>query len=130
MPGELQKEVMTTKAKVLVVEDEQAILKILGIKLRVSGYSVITAHDGEEGLQLLDSARPDVLLLDIILPGMNGLELLEELRSRSRLPVIVFSARPENGQEALRLGADNFLAKPFDVDELVKTIDEVLSRRQ
>ncbi len=121
---------MRTKAKVLVVEDEQAILKILGIKLRVSGYSVITAHDGEEGLQLLDSARPDVLLLDIILPGMDGLEVLEELRSRSRLPVIVFSARPENAQEALRLGADNFLAKPFDVDELVKTIDEALSRRQ
>ena len=114
---------MNSKSRILLVEDEQAILKILTIRLRVSGYDVITALNGEEGLKLVDSARPDIVLLDIIMPGIDGLQVLEKLRAHSDMPVIAFSARPENAQRAISLGANDFLAKPFDVDDLVKRID-------
>ncbi len=117
---------METKGKILLVDDEPAILKVLGIKLRVLGYEVITALSGEAGLQLANSAKPDMLLLDIILPGIDGFQVLEKLRLRSELPIIAFSARTENGPKALSLGANDFLTKPFDVDELVRRIEGLL----
>ncbi len=117
---------METKAKILLVDDEPAILKVLGIKLRVSGYEVITAISGEEALELIESARPDMVLLDIILPGIDGLQVLQKVRPSSDLPIIAFSARSENGPKALSLGASDFLTKPFDVDELVRRIERLL----
>ncbi len=121
---------METRGRVLLVDDEAAILKILRIKLRVSGYDVISAPDGEKALELVDAAKPDIMLLDILMPGIDGFQVLKRLRTRSDLPVIVFSARPENAQVALDLGADDFLAKPFDVDDLVKRIYRVLDWRE
>lgn len=116
------------KKKVLVVDDERAILTVLGIKLRISGYDVVTASNGEQALALVKSARPDLMLLDVIMPGMDGFEVLERVRVASELPVIVFSARPENGERALSLGANDFLPKPLDVDDMVSRIGKLLGR--
>ncbi len=121
---------MPVKKKILLVDNEQAILKVLSIKLRVSGYDVITALGGQEALNLVNSASPDIMLLDVIMPGMNGFEVLQKLRINSALPVIVFSARLENAKKALSLGANDFLAKPFNVNDLVKRIEMVLEHKE
>jgi two-component system KDP operon response regulator KdpE len=118
---------MKARKKILLVDDERAILKVIGIKLTISGYDVVSAYEGQEALNLLASACPDIMLLDVIMPGIDGFEVLQKLREFSDLPVIVVSARPENAEEAFRLGANDFLAKPLDVNELVEKIDTVLS---
>ncbi len=115
------------KKRVLIVDDERAILKVLGIKLGISGYEVITASKGPEALQLIDQACPDIMLLDVIMPGMDGFTVLKEVRTRTDLPVIVLSARPENGQIARGLGANDFLSKPFDLDDLIIDIQKLLN---
>jgi DNA-binding response OmpR family regulator len=116
------------KKRVLIVDDERAILTVLDIKLRVSGYDVVTASNGEEALDLVKSMCPDIVLLDVIMPGMDGFEVLQKLRAVSELPVIVFSARLENAQKAFSLGANDFLAKPLDMDEVVRKIEELLDQ--
>jgi len=120
---------MQTKKKILLVDDELSILRLLTIKLKVSGYDVMTATDGQEALDLIDSARPDIMLLDVIMPGIDGFEVLRRLRPASRLPIIVYSARTTNKHEALSLGANDFLPKPFDVDELEKRIALLLDHK-
>ena len=120
---------MRDKKKVLLVDDERAILKVLSIKLRISGYDVVTASGGQEALDLVKSESPDIMLLDVIMPGIDGFGVLEKLRTFSELPVIVFSARPENAQKALSLGANDFIAKPLDVDDLVKRIEILLDHK-
>lgn len=120
---------MKEKKKVLVVDDESAILRILSIKLRISGYDVVTAPGGKEALDLIYSVRPNIVLLDVIMPGVDGFEVLRKLRTVSDLPVIVFSASSENSQKALTLGANDFLPKPLNLDDLVKRIDTLLGKR-
>lgn len=118
---------MATKGKIMLVDDEPSILKVLSIKLRVSGYQVISALNGDEALKLIKSEKPDVVLLDVIMPGMDGFEVLQKLRAFSKLPVIVVSARPEYSRQAMTLGANAFIAKPFDIDELLKKIEQFLN---
>ena len=118
---------MTQARKVLVVDDEPAILKVLRIKLRVSGFDVTTATDGQQALELVRVEPPDIMLLDLVMPRKDGFDVLRELRAFSQMPVIVFSARPENAQLALDSGANAFLPKPFDVDELVQRIRYLLA---
>lgn len=117
------------RKRVLVVDDERAILTVLRVKLGISGYDVSTASSGEEALALINSMHPDIMLLDVIMPGMDGFEVLEKVRAVSELPVIVISARPENRQRALNLRANDFLAKPLDVDELVGRIEVLLGKK-
>ena len=121
---------MPTRKKILLVDDEPGILRVLSIKLRVSGYDVITASHGQEALDLIRSASPDIVLLDVIMPGIDGFEVLKELRITSRLPVIAYSAGTSNMQEALRLGANDFVNKPFDVNELVKRVGLLLDYKE
>jgi DNA-binding response OmpR family regulator len=128
-PSQIEKGFAKTRKKVLVVDDERAILKVFSIKLRISGYDVITASNGREALELFKKESPDIMLLDVIMPGLDGFEVLQSLRSFSKVPVIVFSAMPENAQKALNLGADEFLAKPFNVDEIVKKITRLLHQK-
>jgi DNA-binding response OmpR family regulator len=118
-----------TKKKILIVDDERAILKVLSIKLKISGYDVTTALSGEEALELVNSAKPDIMLLDVIMPGVDGFEVLQKLRPTYQVPVIVLSVRPENAQKALSLGANDFIAKPLDVDDLVKRIEILLDHK-
>ncbi len=122
---------MNTEAKkqcVLVVDDQPKVLRFVEIDLKVRGFEVITTTSGSEALELVRSARPDVMLLDIIMPGMNGLEVLEKLRDFTQLPVIAFSASPGNYHDAMRLGANDFVTKPFQPDEMASKIESLLSR--
>jgi len=111
---------------VLLVEDEQRILRFMNIALRAAGYRVITATTGEQALELVQSEKPDMMLLDIFLPGMNGLDALRRLRTFSQMPVIVISARDSLGPQALELGANEFIVKPFRPDDLIQRMRAIL----
>lgn len=117
------------KSKILIVDDEERLLRILNIKFRVSGYETITASGGGKALELIKIENPDIVLLDIIMPGMDGFQVLEEMRTFSDIPVIAFSARPENGLKAIKTGANEFIAKPFDVEKLTERIKKVLGKK-
>lgn len=117
------------KTRVLVVDDEPRILRLLCTSLSAHGYEVITATNGEEALELARVEQPDIILLDVFLPVMDGFEVLQKLRSFSRLPVVAFSASNSVRDRVLNLGANDFVAKPFVPDDLVKTIETLLARR-
>ncbi len=114
---------------VLVVDDDVKILRFIRSSLTLAGYVVITTTSGEEALKLVESEKPNVMLLDILMPVMDGFEVLRKLRAVSELPVIAVSAQASAAEEALRLGANDFLAKPFRPDELVNRIKALLNHR-
>lgn len=111
---------------VLVVEDEPRILRFLSISLRASGYNIVTAIRGDQVIGLVKSEKPDIIILNVFLPGADGFEVLKELRTFSQLPVIVMSARDSLGSNALELGATEFLAKPFKPEQLIRGIRNIL----
>ena len=113
--------------RVLIVDDEPRILNFLATKLRLSGYEVITASDGAEALEQVQAQEPDMVVLDILMPKMDGFTALKELRTFSPVPVIILSAKGANTDKVrgLSLGADDYLAKPFSPDELVARIEAV-----
>jgi two-component system KDP operon response regulator KdpE len=116
--------------RVLLVDDEPRIINFLRAKLKASGYEVLSAGDGIEGLELVHAQEPDMIVLDIMMPRKDGFEMLQELRTFSSTPVIILSARQDDSDKikGLNLGADDYLAKPFTPDELVARI-EALRRR-
>ncbi len=122
----------TKKLKILVAEDDLSILTGLSMNLRFEGYDVLQAQDGRSALQKAIDEAPDLLVLDVMMPQMNGFEVLQELRNRgSAVPVVVLSAK---GLEAdkivgLNLGADDYVVKPFALQELLARIRAVLRRR-
>jgi two-component system KDP operon response regulator KdpE len=111
---------------VLVVDDHPKVLRFVEIDLRLRGFEVIATTSGSEALKLVKSTRPDIVLLDIIMPGVDGFEVLKKLRDFTQLPVIAFSASPGNYSEAMRLGANDFIPKPFQPDEMVRRIKALL----
>jgi two-component system KDP operon response regulator KdpE len=115
------------KQRVLVVDDQPKVLRFIEIDLKLRGFEVITTTSGSEALELVRSAKPDIMLLDIIMPGMDGFEVLKKLRNFTQLPVIAFSASPGNYHEAMRLGANDFMSKPFQADEMASKIKSLLS---
>ena len=116
------------KRRVLVVDDERRVLKFMEIDLRFRGFEVITATSGKEALQLIRSTKPDIMLLDIVMPEMDGFHVLKRLRTFSLMPVIAFSANIANYDEAIRLGASAFVSKPFKTDDIIGKIDACLNR--
>ncbi len=116
--------------RVLIVDDEPRILKFLDLKLKTSGYEVLTASNGPEALAQVKAQDPDLLVLDVVMPGMDGFETLKQVRSISLVPVIILSAKESNADKVmgLKLGADDYLAKPFNPDELVARIEAVRRR--
>jgi two-component system KDP operon response regulator KdpE len=106
---------------VLLVDDDLAMLRTLSMNLEARGYRVSTAQDGESALAALRQAQPDLVILDLGLPGVSGADALRELRTWSAVPVIVLSARhgSDDKVEALDLGADDYVTKPFGIDELL-----------
>ncbi len=121
---------MVKKFRILLVDDEERILNFLMSKLKASGYEVIAARDGAEALEQVQGQEPDLMVLDLIMPRMDGFEALKELRRFSAMPVIVLSARGDDADKikGLSLGADDYLAKPFNPDELVARIEAVRRR--
>jgi two-component system KDP operon response regulator KdpE len=122
---------MTGKAHILVVDDEQQILRALRTILTQHDYQVSTAGSGEEGLALAATAQPDILVLDLGLPDLNGVEVCRRLREWSNLPVIILSAHDSEGEKvaALDAGADDYLTKPFGVEELLARIRVALRHK-
>ena len=118
------------KFRVLVVDDEARILNFLISKLKACGYEVITAVNGLEGLEQAKAQEPDLIVLDLLMPKMNGLEMLKELRGFSTSPVIVLTAKGSDNDRirGLQLGADDYLPKPFNPDELVARIEAIRRR--
>jgi two-component system KDP operon response regulator KdpE len=116
--------------KALVVEDDPRIGKTLEANLRARGYEADLAASGEQALRLAAGGRPDVVILDLGLPGMDGLDVVRELRGWTRVPIVVVSARgtDEARVKALDLGADDYVTKPFSIDELFARVRAVLRR--
>jgi two-component system KDP operon response regulator KdpE len=121
---------VTHGARILVVDDEPQILRSLRTTLASHGYDVQTAATGEEALAAVDGRLPDLVVLDLVLPGLSGLEVCRRLRARSSLPILVLSARGDERDKvaALDLGADDYLTKPFGVNELLARIRAALRR--
>jgi len=114
------------KKSILVVDDEPRIGKILSIKLRLYGYEVITTTSGAEAIELIRKQEPDIVLLDMLLPDVAGLEVLGRVRAFSQVPIVVFTAKPDIIQSAMKLGANDSITKPFDPDQVVKKIGMIL----
>jgi len=117
-------------ASILVVDDEREIVRSLQRSLHAHGYTVFTASTGEEALEKLTQNRPDLLLLDLLLPGMSGLEVCRQVRAVSNVPIIVLSVKntERDKVEALDLGADDYIAKPFGMKEVLARVRVVLRR--
>jgi two-component system, OmpR family, KDP operon response regulator KdpE len=115
---------------ILVVDDEGAMRKLLALNLAARGYTVLEATDGSEALQRLAEHTVDLLLLDISLPGPNGLQVLEAVRRDQRVPVLMLSARSQERDKvgALDMGADDYLTKPFGIEELLARVRSLLRR--
>lgn len=119
--------------RILIVEDDLSILTGLSMSLRYEGFEVLQAQDGKAGLQKALDESPDLMVLDIMMPQLNGYEVLEELKKRgSRMPVIVLSARGQERDKVigLDLGADDYIVKPFGLQEVLARVRSVLRRRE
>lgn len=117
-------------ATILIVDDEQNILNIVSAYLQAEGYTVHTASDGPSGLKAARTLKPDLLILDIMLPGLDGIELLTQLRRESDVYVIMLTAKSEETDKiiGLSVGADDYLTKPFSARELVARVKAALRR--
>lgn len=115
---------------VLIVEDEQAIANIIAFNLKRDGFDVLVAEDGIKGLSLALSDKVDLVLLDVMLPGMDGFEVLRRVREKSTVPVIMVTAREEERDKIMGLdnGADDYITKPFSVRELIARIKANMRR--
>jgi two-component system, OmpR family, KDP operon response regulator KdpE len=121
---------MSGKPLVLVVDDESGILRLVDLVLANNGFRVIAADNGLEALQLAEQRRPDLIILDIKMPEMGGMEVLRRLRARTSVPVIFLTAQTEDDNRILGLesGADDYVVKPFNPDELSARVRAVLRR--
>ena len=123
---------MQSKPKILVVDDEERDLRLVEAILAPEGYEVVLAHSGEEGLEKIRETHPNVVLLDIMMPGLNGFEVLRILRQQSNIPVIMLTAKKEvtSAIDSFHLGADDYVRKPFMKGELLARIRAKLRRAE
>lgn len=121
---------MSTQPLVLVADDEPRITKLVSLALSEEGFSVVAASCGEDALARAEEVRPDIVLLDIVLPDLDGIEVMRRLRARRNVPVILLSAKGSVADKTrgLDLGADDYLAKPFHPDELAARVRAVIRR--
>ena len=121
---------MAIKATILAVEDEPRVLKLLKANLESSGYAVLTAADGEEALQTMERELPDLVLLDLMLPKMDGYAVCRRIREFSAVPIIMLTARSAQVDliHGFEVGADDYLTKPFSITELLMRVQAVLRR--
>lgn len=123
---------MTYTPDVLVIDDDPKITSLLRRALRAEGYDVRTAQDGAEGLARARERQPDLVVLDWLMPGMDGLEVCRRLREQSDVPILMLTARDETADRVRGLdsGADDYLVKPFALDELLARVRALLRRRE
>jgi DNA-binding response OmpR family regulator len=119
-------------SKILVVDDEPSIVDVLTYNLTKAGHQPIVARDGEQALQLARAGRPDLVILDLMLPGIDGLEVCRALRKDGDLPIIMLTAKDEEIDRVvgLEMGADDYVVKPFSMRELMARVKSVLRRAQ
>ena len=117
---------------VLVVDDEKPIVDIVKINLQKNGYNVIEAYDGNEAVAKALSEEPDLILLDVMLPGQDGFSVCKKIRETSAVPIIMLTARDEEVDKilGLELGADDYMTKPFSIRELIARVKAILRRSQ
>jgi DNA-binding response OmpR family regulator len=123
---------MPTGGRILVVDDEPTIREVVGLYLRRDGFTVDVAEDGTTALTMVARDRPDLIILDLMLPGIDGLEFTKQVRQTGSLPIIMLTARSEEIDRVLglELGADDYVTKPFSPRELVARVRAVLRRSQ
>jgi two-component system KDP operon response regulator KdpE len=121
---------MPEQTRVLIIEDDPNIVDLIRSNLAVRGFDTMVSTDGKRALHLLESGRPDVVLLDLMLPGVDGMDLCREIRERSSVGIIVVSARRGEHDKitALHVGADDYMTKPFSIEELLARIAATLRR--
>ena len=122
---------MTERGRILVVDDEPAITDFIALGLHHEGYEVATAGDGHQGLRAVDEFKPDLVILDVMMPRLDGFELCRAIAGEPRRGIIILSARDETTDRihGLELGADDYLVKPFEFGELLARVKAVLRRR-
>ena len=120
------------KTRILVVDDELSIIKYLRANLEANSYEVLAALDGAEAIQAFEKELPDLVILDIIMPKVDGLEVCRRIREWSQVPIIMLSARGDEGDKVkcLDLGADDYITKPFGKDELIARVKAVMRRTE
>lgn len=123
---------MAEKQKILIVDDDSSISELISLYLEKECFDTRTAADGEEALQIFPDYQPDLVILDLMLPGIDGYEVCRQLHMKSRVPIIMLSAKGETFDKVLglELGADDYMVKPFDSKELVARVKAVLRRYQ
>ena len=123
---------MATKQKILIVDDDENIAELISLYLTKECFDTMMVHDGEKALVAFESYRPNLILLDLMLPGIDGYQVCREIRTRSSVPIIMLSAKGEVFDKVLglELGADDYIMKPFDSKELVARVKAVLRRYQ
>ena len=123
---------MTNKQKILIVDDAENIAELVSLYLTKECFDTMMVHDGEKALIAYDSYQPNLILLDLMLPGIDGYQVCREIRTRSNVPIIMLSAKGEVFDKVLglELGADDYIMKPFDSKELVARVKAVLRRYQ
>lgn len=121
---------MSRLKKVLVIEDEQDISRVIKDYLTITGYEVLVAGNGQDALKLIDTMSPDFIILDIMLPDVDGIELCRQIRGTCNTPILILSARGSDTDKVLGLGfgADDYMTKPFSLSELVARINAHLRR--
>ena len=119
-----------SKPKVLVIDDEENVCELITLYFEKAGYDVVCAGDGSEGLEMIRSQKPDIVILDLMLPGMDGLDVCKEVRKFSNIPLIMLTARVDEVDRVLGLeiGADDYVTKPFSPRELLARVKAVLRR--
>ncbi|MBR5590305.1 MAG: response regulator transcription factor [Anaerotignum sp.] len=118
------------KQKILVVDDDKHIAELISLYMMKDGYETEEVYDGREAVKMVSSFQPDLILLDLMLPGMDGYQVCTEIRKNSRVPIIMLTAKGETFDKVLglELGADDYIVKPFDPKELVARVKAVLRR--
>lgn len=121
---------MENRPLILAIDDEESMLKLLRTSLPLEGYDIVTASDGVSALELLEESKPDLVILDIMMPGLDGFQVLNLIRQRSSVPVIMLTAKDEEIylQRALVAGADDYVRKPFNIQILIARIKAKLRR--
>lgn len=116
--------------KVLIIDQDKNICELLRLNLEKEGYSVLVSNDGEEGLVKFNALKPDMVLLDVILPGIDGWQICREIRKKSNIPIIYITWKAEVFDKVLglELGADDYIVKPFDVKEVLARMKAVMRR--